>query len=39
MRKAIAYTGILKTVKVPRGMLSIPDTYVDIDLGELKEFA
>jgi hypothetical protein len=39
MKKAIAYTGILKTVKVPKGMLSIPDTYVDIDLGELKEFA
>jgi hypothetical protein len=39
MRKAIAYTGILKTVKVPKGMLSIPNTYLDVDLGKMKEFA
>ena len=39
MKKAIAYTGILKTVKIPKVMLSIPNTYIDVDLGELKEFA
>ena len=39
MRKVIAYTGISKTIKVPKGMLSIPDSRIDIELGELKEFA
>lgn len=39
MKKAIAYTGILKTVKVPKGMLSIPNSYLDVDLGNLNEFA
>ena len=39
MRKVIAYTGIVKTIKVPKGMLSIPDSYIEIDIGGLKEFA
>jgi hypothetical protein len=39
IKKAIAYTGILKTVKIPKGMLNIPNTYIDVDIGELKEFA
>ena len=39
MRKIIAYTGISKTIKVPKGMLSIPDSRIDIELGDLREFA
>ena len=39
MKKAIAYTGIQKTIKIPKGMLNIPNTYLDVDLGELKDFA
>jgi hypothetical protein len=39
MKKVIAYTGILKTVKMPKGMLNIPNSYIDVDIGELKEFA
>ena len=39
LKKITAYAGILKNVKVPKSLITIPNTYLDIDLGDLKDFA
>jgi len=35
----VAYTGILKNIKTPKSLISIPNSYLDVDIKDLKEFA